>query len=190
MPADPDRNRPLHRQRRQPGGGHGLVLAFGRHRPLGPQPAQQRNLLGHPPTAIGEVLTERLILHRVPAQADPEAEVAIGQQVDLGGLLGDQRRLALRQDDDAGDELKRDQRGKVAERDERLVESRVDVIRPGPRLVNGRVRAEHVVVGENVGEAELLHPLAVGAYSAAIGSDLGLRKDHPYIHDCLSTTAG
>ena len=36
---------------------------------------------------------------------DAEAEASAGQHVDLGGLLGDERGLALGQDDDAGDQL-------------------------------------------------------------------------------------
>ena len=53
------------------------------------------------------VSPERLVLDGVPAQADAEPEPPAGQQVDLGGLLGHQRRLPLRQDDDAGDEFER-----------------------------------------------------------------------------------
>ena len=74
---------------------------------LGQQPAQQRDLLVHPPPAVGERLAERLVLDGVPADADAEPEAAVGQQVDLGGLLGDERGLALGQDDDPGDQLER-----------------------------------------------------------------------------------
>ena len=42
-----------------------------------------------------------------------------------------------------------------------------------PRIV----RTEHVVVGEEVVEAELLHRLRVLADAAGVGADLGLRKD-------------
>ena len=69
-------------------------------------------------------LPERLVLDRVPAEPDAEPEPAAGEQVDLGGLLGHERGLALRQDDDAGDQLERRHRGQVAEHHERLVERR------------------------------------------------------------------
>ena len=49
--------------------------------------------------------------------------------------------------------------GQVAEHHERLVERRVDVVGPVPVLVHGRISAEHVVVGQQVGEAKLLDPL-------------------------------
>ena len=50
-------------------------------------------------------------------------------------------------------------RGEVAEQHERLVERGVDVVGPAPAGVHGRVGADHVVVGQQVGEAELVDPL-------------------------------
>jgi hypothetical protein len=137
--------------------------------------------------AVGEVLAERLVFDRVPAEADPEPEVPVREQVHLRGLLGDQRRLPLREDDDASDEFERDHGGQVPEHDQRLVERRVDVVRPGPRLVHDRIGAEHVVVGQDVGKAKLLDPRSVGADGTAIGADLGLREHYADIHECLST---
>jgi hypothetical protein len=185
LPADPYRDRPLHRQRTQPGRGHGLVGPGERHRLLGPQPAQQGDLLRHPPAAVGERLAERLVLHRVPAESDAEPELAAGQQVDLGGLLGDEGGLSLRQDDDAGDQLQRRQRGQVAEHDQRLVERRVDVVRAIPGRVHGGVGAQHMVVGQQVGVPELLHPLSVGAHRARVATEFGLREDNSDIHKSL-----
>src|SRR5580700_4464668 len=69
------------------------------------------------------------------------------------------------------------------------MEGRVDVVGPGPGLMHGRVGADHVVVGQDVGEAKLLGPLAVRADGTPIGSDLSLRKHHADIHDCWSTTS-
>ena len=112
------------------------------------------------------VLAERLVLDRVPADADAEAEPAAGEQVDLGRLLGDERGLALRQDDDPGDELELRARGEVAEQHERLVERRVHVVRARPGGWAVRIGAEHVVVGEQVGEPELLHRLPYAARRA------------------------
>ena len=71
------------------------------------QPAQQRDLLGHPSSPLAEGLAERLVLDGVPADADAEPEPSLGQQVDLGGLLGDEGGLPLRQDDHPGDQLER-----------------------------------------------------------------------------------
>jgi hypothetical protein len=115
LAAEPDRDRPLHRHRREPGAGHPLVRAAERDARLGPQPAQQLDLLLDPAASGGEVLAERLVLDLVPAEPDAEPELAAGQQVDLRGLLGDERGLPLRQDDDPGDHFQPGQRGQVAE---------------------------------------------------------------------------
>ena len=96
------------------------------------------------------------------------------EQIDLGGLLRDERGLPLRQDDDAGDELERRDRGEVAEEHERLVERRVDVVRTGPRLVHLGIGADHVVVREQVREAELLDPFRIRADRTAVRTDLRL----------------
>ena len=82
--------------------------------------------------------------------------MAAGQQVHLGGLLGHQRGLPLRQDDDAGDQLQRGEGGQVTEHHQRLVERGVHVVGAVPALVHGRVRPDHVVVGQHVPEAEFL----------------------------------
>ena len=58
-----------------------------------------------PTATLIEPLTERLVLHVVPADADPESEATAGEQIHLGGLLRDQRGLALGEDDHAGHEL-------------------------------------------------------------------------------------
>ena len=45
---------------------------------------------------------------------------------------------------------------------------------------------EHVVVGQDVGEAEVFHLLGVGAHRAHVGSDLGLGEDDADSHGpCL-----
>src|SRR5207248_6648719 len=100
--ADPDRDRPLDRQRVEPGLVDAVVASLdGDHR-LAPEAAHYVELLLHPPGAVLEILAERLELDVVPADADAEPEAAAIEHVDLGRLLGDERRLPLRQDDDAG----------------------------------------------------------------------------------------
>ena len=51
--------------------------------------------------AVVEAHAHAFQLDLVPADADAQAQASAGEQVNLGGLLGDQGRLALRQDDDA-----------------------------------------------------------------------------------------
>ncbi len=154
------RDRPLHRQR-----GEACPLE------LVERPSKVTDSSVHSPRSRpicsssggrgSEVLAQGLVLDPVPADAEAEPEPARGQQVDLGGLLGQQGGLALGRDDDAGDQLQRGQRGEVAEHHERLVERGGRSYGP-PARVHRRVGADHVVVGQHVGEAELLDALAVG----------------------------
>src|SRR5690242_18133067 len=99
--ADPDRDRPLDRQWIEPGLGDGVEFAAEGDDRLGPEAAEQLDLLLLAPPAGAEVLAERLVLDRVPADADPEPELAGGQDIDLSRLLGDERGLPLGQDHDA-----------------------------------------------------------------------------------------
>ena len=80
------------------------------------------------------------------------------------------------------------ERGEVAEEHERLVERRVDVVRAAPRLVHLGIGAEHVVVGQQVLEAELLDALRVRADRAPIGADLRLREHDTDLHARQITT--
>ena len=72
---------------------------------LRPQLAHDRDLFLDSPAAVREVLIEGLVLHPVAADTDAEPQPAAGQQVEFGGLLGEQHGLALCADDDRGREL-------------------------------------------------------------------------------------
>ena len=100
--ADPDGDGPLHRQRVDAGVGDVVILAVEVDDVLGPQLAQHLDLLVAAAAPGGKVHAQRLVLHRVPAYADAQAQPPAGQQVDLRRLFGHQRRLPLRQDQDAG----------------------------------------------------------------------------------------
>ena len=84
----------------------------------------------------------------IPSGADAEHQATAREQVDLGGLLGDERGLPLGQDEDAGGELDRGRvGGEEPEQHERLVERIVLRVRAAQRGVTiGVVDAEHVVV--------------------------------------------
>ncbi|MBO0830602.1 MAG: hypothetical protein J2P28_08010 [Actinobacteria bacterium] len=66
------------------------------------------------------------------------------------------------------------------------MERGVDVVGASPRGVHRRVCAEHVIVGQYVGEAQFLNSLSVSADGTAIGADLGLREYDAYLHESLS----
>jgi hypothetical protein len=58
-----------------------------------------------PPIARLEVGVQRRVLRDIPADADREAQPPAARQINLGRLLGDQRRRALRQHQHARHEL-------------------------------------------------------------------------------------
>jgi hypothetical protein len=137
-----------------------------------------------------ELLAQGLVLDGVPAQAHAQPEPAPGQQVDLDRLLGHEHGLALGQDDDAGHQLERDQRGQVAEQHERLVERGVRVVGPVPAGVDGGVGAHHVVVGQHVRVAQLGDGLAVRPHGRHVATQLGLREHGSDPHGEHSVFAG
>jgi hypothetical protein len=79
-----------------------VELAVERERILGPEPAHQLDLLGLAAAAVAEVLVEGLVLDGVPPDAHPELEAVARQDRELGSLLRDQHRLALREDQHRG----------------------------------------------------------------------------------------
>ena len=81
-------------------------------------------------------------------------------------------------DDDAGDELEpRRDAGEVAEEHEDLVEQVLGPVRADEVGMACIVRTEHVVVGEEVVEAEVLYGLRVLADSTGICANLRLREN-------------
>src|SRR5262249_10917239 len=123
--------------------------------------------------AIAKALAERLELHGVPADADAEAEPPAGEDVDLRRLLGDERGLALGQDDDASDELDAPgDRGAETEQNERLVERVLvgELAVPASRPIG--IGADDAVEGEDVGVAHGLDGLRVVADHRRILPDL------------------
>ena len=120
--ADPDRDGLLDRHRGQPRAVHDVEGSVERQRWRGPQPSEQLDLLVEAAPSLVEALSQRLVLDGVPADAHAEPEAALGEQIHLRRLLGGQRRLALREDDDPGDELQRRDGREVAEHHEGLVE--------------------------------------------------------------------
>jgi hypothetical protein len=102
---DPDRNRLLHRQGVEPCVGNAIPLALERDQRVGPQPAQQPNLLRLPAATRVEVDAQRLVLDFVPANADTQPQPPTAEHIDRGRLLGYQYGLPLRQDDHATDQL-------------------------------------------------------------------------------------
>jgi len=138
-----------------------------------------------------KILPKPVIFDIVPAGADPQPQPAARQDVEVGGLLGGKRGLALRQDDDAGDEL--DPLGhasEIAERDERLVERVLLVIAAEQRRVPALVhRPQDMVVDQEMVVAEQFGRSADAAKGARIAVELDLRIDDAQLHRGLPAKA-
>ena len=186
--AHPDRDRAA-RARVDARGRDAVEAPLELHDRLRPEPPQQAHLLLEARPARGELHAQRLVLEVVPAAADAEDQPPAAQNVHLRRLLRDERRLALREDHDAADQLDAlGQPGEVAEERERFVEGAHVGVGPRPAASFG-IGAEHVVVGEQVVVAEALHRLRVVAYRDRVGTDLGLGEDCPVAHQLLLVLA-
>jgi hypothetical protein len=187
--AEPDGNRALDRHGVEPGVADAVELAAEFDDRLSPQRAEHRDLLGRAPAAVLEGLVERLVLDRVPAYADPEAQAPAAQHVDLRRLLGHERRLPLRQDQDAG--RQRDAAGngrEVRHERQRLVHhGLVRVVRQRRMGMELRVGAQDVVGYEQMVVAHRLHHADELADGGDVGSALRLRKDRADLHAAQRT---
>ena len=180
---DPQGDGTLHGRWIEPHVAQPVPAALEGDKVLAPEAAKDLHLLFHPPPPVAEVLVQGLELDRVPADADAEAHAPATEDVELGRLLGDERGLALREDEDGGRELDAlGDRREVGEEQERLVEHPVARIELRVRRPARGARPEHVVDRGQVVEAEPLHRLDVVPDHGRIGPDLGLRKDRPNSH--------
>ena len=155
---------------------------------LRPQGAHQVNLLLGADAPVAEILAQGFELHVVPAHADAQGEASAAEHVDLRGLLGHQRGLALGQDQDAGDQADaRGQRSDERQRCQRLVDHAVVRIVTAPDvLVVVRVGAEDVVGDEEVVELHAFHGFDIVADGGRVGADFGLREDCADLHGNLN----
>jgi hypothetical protein len=154
----------------------------------GPQLLHDLHLLLGAAAAIVEILVEPNEFDLVPADADAEPEPAAAQGIEAGGLLGDQRGLALRQDQHAGREAELWRHaGQIAEQDERVV------IQAGSGAVGvgatGRVGAEHVVGRLDKVVADRLGRLRIFAQHGRIAADIAQGQQASQFHR-LSPAAG
>ncbi len=69
------------------------------------------------------------------------------------------------------------------------MERRAHVVGTGPGLMHLGVGTQHVVIGQQMGEAKLLDPLGVSADGTSIGADLGLRENDTDLHQRDSAPA-
>ena len=150
---------------------------------LGPQRLHHPHLVGRALAAVVEILVEAGELDLVPADADPEPEPPAAQHIERRRLLGDQRRLALRQDQDArGEADALGAAGEKAEQHKRVVIGGRRGADAPPAMIGVRVAAEHVVGRQQIGKAEPLGRLRVIADDRGAGADIADRQRCAKLH--------
>jgi hypothetical protein len=131
-----------------------------------------------------EVLAQGLVLDVVPADPHTETQPPPRQQVDVRSLPSDQGGLALREDQDAGDEADAlGHSGEVGEHHQRVVER----IALGVGTDQGRDPVlvhctKHVVIGQQMIEAERLGRPPDAAHRLGVTAQLDLRINHTDLH--------
>jgi hypothetical protein len=114
------------------------------------------------------------------------AQASAAQDIQAGGLFGDQDRLALRQDNDAGDELDLLRNGRHITEEQKWFMKWVLVgVRPIPASGTIRIGAHHMVVGQDVAKAQGFHRLGVVTNGMCIIAKFDLWKGNPDFHSLL-----
>src|SRR6185312_4025021 len=103
--AEPQRYFALWRPGIDAGVREAVPLALERNVGIGPQRFHHLDLFLGPLAPVVEVLVETDEFHLVPAHADTEPEAPAAEHVETGSLLGNQHRLALREDQHLGGEF-------------------------------------------------------------------------------------
>jgi hypothetical protein len=141
----------------------------------GPQFLHDLDLLFGAAAAIVEILVEPLKLDLVPTDPDPEPEAATRKHVEAGRLLGDEHRLALRQDQHPG--RKAELLGaarQIAEQYKRVV------VKPAPGATGFRgalfTGAEHMVRRLDKMVTDRLRRLRVFAHNRGLAADVAPRQ--------------
>jgi len=154
------------------------------HHGLSEQATQNVDLLLLTRPTTAEVVTKRLVLDVVPADAHPKAQPAAGKQVDIGRLPCHERGLPLWKHQDRRAEMDPlGYAGQIREHHERIVE-RV-VLRVWARQwgrSTGVDSTQHVVVGEKVVIAQVLDGSPDPRNGRRISPKLVLRVDNPDLH--------
>ena len=147
------------------------------------QNRRSRSICSSNRRAIAERHAQRREFDLVPADPHPEAKPPTGEEIDRGRLLGDQCRLPLGQDDDAGQEPQagRDPR-EIGAEGERLVHRVLEGEGAVEVGMVGLVGPDHMVGDDEEVVAESLDRLGIGAQRAEIGADLVLGEDRPELH--------
>ena len=182
--ADPDGNGALHGQRLDAGVVDAVPLSGVIDNLLRPQQPQDLDLLFAALAARFPVFVQSLILHRVPSDPDAQPQPPAAQHVHFRGLLGHQRGLPLRQDDDAGGQFQiRGNCRQVRHQREGLVDiALVRVVESRHFRVELRVGPQYVVQNPQMRIPQLVRGLHKIPRRSKISPNVDRRKRNPNLH--------
>ena len=185
MPAIPDRDGALRRQRVDPGILDRVKFALEGHMTLGPQRLHDLDLLFRAASTVVEILVEADELDRVPADADAEAKAAAAQHVERSGLFRHENGLALRQDQHLRRKLDVPRAaGKEAEQHERVVKEIRRGVAVAPIGPARDIDPQHMIRRGQILIADLLGRLGKITDRHRIAADLGIDQGqrHTKLH--------
>src|SRR5713226_5995691 len=148
---------------------------------LAPEEAHHLDLFFYDPSSRVEIHAQRLVLYRIPAYPHAEAYLAACENVHLRRLLGDERGLPLREDDDSRNQFQACQRREVAEEHEWFVEHILLSVTLPAWAMRG-VGTQNVVICDKVTVTQPLSRLCVVANDCWVCANLGLRESDSYLH--------
>src|SRR5262249_19178560 len=179
----PQRNGTLDRQRVEASVANVVPAPMEIDHFLRPQRPHHGNLFLRALATIVEILTQSLILHRVPANPNPQAQAPTAQHIDFRSLLRYQRRFPLPQNDDRGYQL--DALGhsrQVPVEYKGLMKHIVLRIRPLPPLVMRGVHSQDMIKDNHVFVAYALSSLHEITHCLRISAYFGLWENHAKLH--------
>src|SRR5713226_9502995 len=148
---------------------------------LAPEEAHHLDLFFYDPSSRVEIHAQRLVLYRIPAYSYAKANLAACENVHLRRLLGDERGLPLREDDDSRNQFQACQRREVAEEHEWFVEHILLSVTLPTWPVRG-ISTQNVVIRDKVTVTQPLRRLCVVTNDQGVRANLGLRKCNSYLH--------
>ena len=135
--------------------------------------------------AVVELLVKGDVFSRVPANTNAESESTLAQHIQAGSLFGNQRGLALRQDEHPGGETKfRCDAGQITEKNEGIMKQilrRITVRVPVGARCN--IDAKNVIGGLQKIIACGFQALCIVTRGLWIATDIADRRKRTKLHD-------
>ena len=186
--TDDDRDGTSRRTRAQDAVGERGELALEGGLILAPEGTHGTDRVVGATTPLGEGDADGVELLLEPADADAESHATAGEHVEGGQLLGQDHRVPLGHDQDAGRQVDgRGHPGQVRQPDQRIGDRGVVVARHLPRRVIGVGRLvagghDHVLDGPERLEAHLFGPSGEGGGAVRLGEGSGVGEDDAEVH--------